>query len=606
MHFCCLTALLFFMLSLSGQLFAEDMDDFQLTQSRFHLGEHKPQEKMGEDAWKSVHLPHNWDNSLPDQGGISWYEITSQLDKKPSEPWAVYLPFLNMNAEVYVNNELIGSGGSLADPVARYWNTPMYYLVPQVLLRRGENIISVHLYGYVNSGSGLGTVYLGPERILKPKYERRYFRLHTTFIVACFFSLVIAIVMGLMWGLRRSVTMYGWFALAAFMSTIYLSNHFIRDIPFSRNLWESIFHLSIEFFTVFLTLFVHRYYGIVRKVFEKTLFFLLVVISLVIPAVDEGNMIVVFNMMHAASIMLVGYNIFLVSVQWHKHRQHQSLVLLIAFAIGGGFAIHDLSMGILLPLHLGSFILPFAAPVLLSAIAWLLISQFINLQYQADQFTEHLREKVEQTKRQLTTKHETVRQLEKKQTISEERERMMRDLHDGLGGQLVSALSQVNNKQASEQNLKQTLSDALLDLRLVIDSLDEDNQDLSTMLGMLRMRMEPQLKASGITLNWMLKDDAGLDNFGHETALHLLRIVQEAITNAIRHAHCSEINLEIKTVDGKPCIAVTDNGRGIGDAKAGRGRGNMRRRAEKIGAELSVDSSDRGVKVQVMCMLINH
>ena len=175
----------------------------------------------------------------------------------------------------------------------------------------------------------------------------------------------------------------------------------------------------------------------------------------------------------------------------------------------------------------------------------------------------------------------------------------MRDLHDGLGGQLVSALSQVNHYQISEPTLKQTLSDALLDLRLVIDSLDEDNSDLTTMLGMLRMRLEPQLRSSGITLGWKLIGDPEVDGFSHETSLHLLRIVQEAITNAIRHARCSEIQMSIRADAGEVTVCIADNGVGIGDAVAGRGTGNMRRRAERIGAHLSIDSIEHGVKVQV-------
>lgn len=167
----------------------------------------------------------------------------------------------------------------------------------------------------------------------------------------------------------------------------------------------------------------------------------------------------------------------------------------------------------------------------------------------------------------------------------------------------MSALSQVHHHQSSNQGLKQTLSDALLDLRLVIDSLDEDNRDLTTMLGMLRVRLEPQLKAGGIKLNWILNEDADLGELRHETALHLLRIVQEAITNAMRHAQCSEINLVIESLDGKACIRVEDNGMGMGNAKAGRGTGNMRKRAQKIGADLIVQSSEHGVTVQVSCML---
>ena len=80
--------------------------------------------------------------------------------------------------------------------------------------------------------------------------------------------------------------------------------------------------------------------------------------------------------------------------------------------------------------------------------------------------------------------------------------------------------------------------------------------------------------------------------------LHLARIVQEAITNVIKHANATTIT--VATNDHS--ITIADDGRGISDAALDRRRGGhgiqgMRRRSERIGGRLEISRTDEGTIV---------
>jgi signal transduction histidine kinase len=86
------------------------------------------------------------------------------------------------------------------------------------------------------------------------------------------------------------------------------------------------------------------------------------------------------------------------------------------------------------------------------------------------------------------------------------------------------------------------------------------------------------------------------------SALHLLRILQEAVTNALKHSGARDIELGTRQRDGAIELTVTDNGAGF-DARSappGRGLATMRSRAERLGAQLTVTSDPgRGTALTV-------
>jgi two-component system, NarL family, sensor histidine kinase UhpB len=78
-----------------------------------------------------------------------------------------------------------------------------------------------------------------------------------------------------------------------------------------------------------------------------------------------------------------------------------------------------------------------------------------------------------------------------------------------------------------------------------------------------------------------------------EEELVVYRVAQEALTNVIRHARASRVELELARRDGRTVLTVRDDGRGLapGSLPSSNGIRGMRERAMLIGATLSIDSA---------------
>ncbi len=220
--------------------------------------------------------------------------------------------------------------------------------------------------------------------------------------------------------------------------------------------------------------------------------------------------------------------------------------------------------------------------------------------------------RVEQKREALAQSYAQTAGLERARAIATERERMMRDMHDGTGGQLVSALSMVETGGFDAGTVAELLREALADLRLTIDSLDPDEPDLLSLLGAARARLEPRLEAQGVAFAWQVRDVGRPAAFGPHTALHVLRIFQETIGNVLRHAGARTITVRTGDecdVDGTRWVflEIADDGRGFesgaGDRAAsaggGRGLGHMHRRAAAIGGVLTVETASDGTTVRL-------
>jgi signal transduction histidine kinase len=120
--------------------------------------------------------------------------------------------------------------------------------------------------------------------------------------------------------------------------------------------------------------------------------------------------------------------------------------------------------------------------------------------------------------------------------IDAERTRLLHDVHDGMGSHLITALRLARSEDVDRSVVSDTIEEGLQDLRLIIDSLDIGNQGLVQVLGNLRYRLEPRLAALGIRLEWDVQPRGELETVSPEVALAVLRIVQEALNNAVKHA----------------------------------------------------------------------
>lgn len=215
-------------------------------------------------------------------------------------------------------------------------------------------------------------------------------------------------------------------------------------------------------------------------------------------------------------------------------------------------------------------------------------------------------QELEQSLKTLQENQAKVLELQRREVLAEERERTMRDMHDGIGGLLVSTLAMLEAGETDLNKIEDALRAALEDLRLMIDSLDPlDEDQLVLALGMFRARMLPRLHACGLRVDWEVTDLPAVNDFGPNKLLQIMRILQEAITNVIKHARATCLVFRSRfelTPAGVSClfIELSDNGIGwSGAPREGRGVSNMRRRAEAIGADLDISDTENGVRLRL-------
>lgn len=211
---------------------------------------------------------------------------------------------------------------------------------------------------------------------------------------------------------------------------------------------------------------------------------------------------------------------------------------------------------------------------------------------------------LEASLKSLKEKQAEVLALQKREVLSEERERIMRDMHDGIGGLLVSTLAILEAGETNINKIETAICAALDDLRLMIDSLDPlEGKQLTLALGMFRARIMPRLQDCGLEIEWPVTDLTETNDLGPHKVLTILRILQEAITNVIKHAQASKLIVRVRqnihqAEAVQTIIEVKDNGIGLsGNADNGRGMKNMRHRAQSLGAEIEIIDTGDGVSL---------
>ena len=112
--------------------------------------------------------------------------------------------------------------------------------------------------------------------------------------------------------------------------------------------------------------------------------------------------------------------------------------------------------------------------------------------------------------------------------------------------------------------------------------------------------------ACGIEPRWEIEvPDEALQLSPH-AALQLLRVAQEALTNVVKHAGASEVDIRLRLVEGRLELEVRDNGigaAGVSSDSTGRGLNNMRERAGQLGGHVDVHGGSGGTRVTVQVPL---
>ena len=215
-----------------------------------------------------------------------------------------------------------------------------------------------------------------------------------------------------------------------------------------------------------------------------------------------------------------------------------------------------------------------------------------------------LRKTIGEQKIELDEKSAIIAEEMRQRVILEERQRMMRDIHDGIGGQLLSLLLRVRTGSLEKNEVATEIQSSLTDLRLVVDSIDQFGGDFASALATFRSRAEQQMSAANIRFIWhQPAETVGVELSASQT-LHLYRFMQEVLTNIIRHSQAKDASIKIETDIDKFAIQIEieDNGIGLPESesfKAGKGLKNLEIRAQKLKAVYSIGEVKNGSGTRV-------
>jgi signal transduction histidine kinase len=212
-------------------------------------------------------------------------------------------------------------------------------------------------------------------------------------------------------------------------------------------------------------------------------------------------------------------------------------------------------------------------------------------------YAQHLSER-------LTAAHRQQLRVQQLESVLNERRRMMGEMQDGFGATLSSSQTSLERGTLSVPEAALVLRECVDDLRLMMDAQDPDARDIATLLGMLRHRLQHRIRSAGVQLHWNIGELLQRQRLEPTQALELLRILQEAITNALRHARARDIEVAVSQVRAQIEVQVQDNGRGFnaGSVAGGRGIRSMQARAARLGANLSIESEQGAGTVVIVTL----
>ncbi len=192
--------------------------------------------------------------------------------------------------------------------------------------------------------------------------------------------------------------------------------------------------------------------------------------------------------------------------------------------------------------------------------------------------------------------------------ISGERRRIAQDLHDGVCSQLVSILATLDSHSPQQQGVALALEQCLVDLKMMVDVIDDADDSVIDALGRLRYRVQGGLDALGIEMRWAVDACGPLHSLHGETAKQVLRIAQEGLSNVMRHSQATAVEVICAHVpaDNMLLLEIHDNGTGIphleADRLGGKGLENMKKRARGMVGQLHI-STKPGVGTRVRLLV---
>ncbi len=538
-------------------------------------------EKNFDDSnWLTINVPGSWNSQGINVGKIGWYRIHFKLPKdfKVSEP-AIYLGLVGNADEVFVNGVKIGGEGKIdqnfvlpPDNLYRIYRIPI-----DVLDFNGENVLSVRVLNLLFEGGIIGpSIIFGDFGTLSLKVVKKEVTIKALEIAMLLFfgAFLIGSLLLYFKGVKESI----YFSLLLIVYCgIFLTDSFMfyrwgLKSPLIQKWNFSLVGLFPAVFFLFLTKYLKKHI----TVFYRITFIFFSLLSILVFLFLSLNTYSYF--LAIWSIVLPIYVVAVLYILWKSYRTGRSEVkfILSGFLIFAILSLLDEVSAISRHKFIFSFLSlhpsDYGMAIMLAFIMYGMIVGFVNV-----------RDRMRLLSSKILVAHE------------EERKYLARELHDGLGQNLLAIKF---NLQKFNMKFKAP------ELRCIIDEIDRSIEELREISKGLRPAMLSEmgigtalkLFCKNFTLKTNIKVSVDIDipnRPSQKIEENLFRIFQEALNNVVKHSQATEVNVSLVWKHSCFIMQIKDNGVGFNlkDAKnGGIGLSTMAERAELLGGTFKIET----------------
>ena len=207
--------------------------------------------------------------------------------------------------------------------------------------------------------------------------------------------------------------------------------------------------------------------------------------------------------------------------------------------------------------------------------------------------------------RERETKLEREKAIALLQGQEKERRRIIQELHDGVGQMLTVIRMQVDSLEAdneSKAEIKNQINNTVNEVKRISYNVMPHALIDYGLEAALRGLCDHVKKYSSITVDFQYVKDIDR-SLTFEMSIAIFRIVQEALTNIVKHAHATKVSLHVLDKEDEVYVVVEDNGRGFVESevlkKDGLGLRNIRERANLLDGYTEIHSSSKGTSIEV-------
>lgn len=565
-------------------------------------------------GWKTV--------ALPDYGsgdGVHdavWYRIDWERGCAGSaEPVALGIDGVAMTGAVYSNEDLLWRDASLVEPLSRSWNMPRWWVLPESGLRPGVNSIWVYAVGPKELTLGMGALRLGSVDEVTSQYAESLWRQRTVYSINAVLCTMAGVLFLLIWTLRREETAYAWFALMALAWLAYLNTYLGGSAwPWPDSVVRARFSMiALIAYVLCACLFTFRHGGQKWPWVERALWLAAGVgaIAVVLVPREHSDHVNWLVWRYAMDVFLLNCLQFQFHAWWPRRGGRSMRHVLLALCwlvyllvgVSNWFSVLD-------RWQVAKSWAALSGPLVIALVVLLLGAQLVQQVRSVERFNRDLEDGVtkarEELARALARSHAQALDHAKLQ----ERLQIAHDLHDGLGGSLVRGMALVEqaNQPLPNERVLSLLKVLRDDLRQVIDHGSSAGASVPETpvqwAAPLRHRFTRLFDELGVRSDWRIPAQ-WRDRPAALQCLGLTRLVEEALSNVIKHSRARNVAVECSLPEpDRLVLCVGDDGVGfdvlaVQEAGQSVGMRSMTSRAERIGGRLSVESDPAGTVVRV-------